>query len=99
MDIKALYQKVSDQNFRMKRGIENSVNHAQFREQTKNVLLNNTEAIEEALKYAAEAEEKIKLLELELNDAERELDEKDRQIAELTAKKTTSKKKSGAVNE
>ncbi len=95
MDIKGLYEKISDQNFRMKRGIANSVNHGAYYEQTKNLLLNNADAIEEALKYAMEAEKNIQVLELELKDAERELDEKDKLIAELTAagKKTTGKKK------
>ena len=98
MDIKKLYEKLSEQQFNMRRGIANSVNHAQFYEQTKNVLLNNFDDIVEALKFAADAEGKMKVLELELNDAERELDEKEAQIKELTASKTT-KKKSGAKNE
>jgi len=100
MDIKGLYEKLSEQQFNMRRGIANSVNHAQFYDQTKNILLNNFDDIVEALKFATEAEAKMKVLELELNDAERELDEKDAQIKELTAgKATTSKKKPGAKNE
>ena len=48
------------------------------------ILFNNLDAIESALKYAADAEKQIKVLELELADAERELDE--------ATKKTTHKK-------
>lgn len=98
MDIKGLYTKLSEQQFNMRRGIANSVNHAAFYEQTKNVLLNNFDDIVEALKYAADAESKMKVLELELSDAERELDEKDKLIKELESK-TTNKKKSGLKNE
>ena len=90
MEIKELYEKIRSQNFNMRKGMANSVNHTQFIEQTKNVLFNNTDAIEEALKYAVEAEQQIRLLEVELNDAEAEIDE-------LTAKKTTQKTKKKAT--
>ena len=100
MDIKGLYEKLSEQHFNMRRGIANSVNHAAYYEQSKNILLNNFDAIVEALRFAADAESKVKVLELELSDAERELDEKDAQIKELTeAKTTTGKKKPGVKNE
>jgi hypothetical protein len=92
MELKELYEKIRSQNFNMRKGISNSVNHTPFIEQTKNVLFNNTDAIEEALKYAVEAEQKIKVLEVELNDAEAEIDE-------LTAKtKTTAKNKKKAAD-
>ena len=94
MDIKALYEKISEQNFRLKRVLGNSSAPGGVIEQTKNILYNNTNDIEEALKYAVDAEKKIKVLELELSDAERELDELEKQ-----SKKTTSKKKpTGNVN-
>ena len=96
MDIKVLSEKISEQAFNLRRGLANTVNHAPFVEQTKNVLYNNIDAIDEALKFAADAEQKIKVLELELDDAERELDEKDQQIKELTAGKATPKKKKAA---
>ena len=100
MDIKELYIKISDQNFRRKRVIANTAAPGAVIEQTKNILYNNVDAIEEALKFAAEAEQKIAVLETELNDAERELKEQDERIKELTATKTTSKKKpAGARNE
>ena len=100
MEIKELYTKISDQNFRRKRVIANTSAPGAVIEQTKNVLYNNVDAIEEALKFAAEAEQKIAVLETELNDAERELKEQDERINELTATKTTGKKKpAGARNE
>jgi len=100
MDIKGLYEKISEHSFNMRRGIANSVNHAAFIEQMKNVLFNNLDDIEAALKLASEMEKQINVLEVELNDAERELSEKDKTIAELTSKRTTSKKKNaGALNE
>lgn len=95
MDIKALYEKISEQNFRLKRVLGNSVAPGSMIEQTKNILYNNINDIEVALKYASEASKKIEILELELNDAERELDELNK-----AKKKTTAKKKPAeAVNE
>lgn len=93
MDIKALYQKISEQNFRLRRVLGNTNAPGAAIEQTKNVLYNNAAAIEEALAYAADAEKKIQILEVELDDAERELDEKDKLIKELSEKKTTKSKK------
>lgn len=75
MDVKVLYEKISEQNFRLKRVLGNTSAPGGMIEQTKNVLYNNIDAIEEALKYASDAEKQIKVLELELSDAERELDE------------------------
>lgn len=101
MTIKELYEKISDQQFTMNRGIANSVNHAAFYEQMKNVLLNNLDAIVDALKFATNAEQQINVLNVELNDAERELTEMDARIKELEEQvKTTGKKqKAPARNE
>lgn len=75
MDRKALYEKISDLNFNLKRVLGNTSAPGGMIEQAKNILYNNIDAIEESLKYAADAEMQIKVLELELSDAERELDE------------------------
>lgn len=83
---KALYEEISETAFRTRRGIANTAAPMRFVETAKNVLYNNMDAIEEALKYAAEASQKIRVLEVELADAERELDE-------ALSKKTTPKKK------
>lgn len=84
-----LYEKIRDMAFNTRRGIENTVNPMSFVEQAKNILYNNMDDIEAALKFASEASKQIELLELELNDAERELDE--------MTKKTTQKKKAKAT--
>lgn len=84
-DYKELYEKIRDMAFAVRNGIANTAAPMRFVEQAKNVLYNNMDGIEAALKFAADAQDQIKVLELELSDAERELDE-------LT-KKTTTKKK------
>lgn len=93
MEIKGLYDKLSEQQFNLRRALANTMAHTPHIDQAKNILYNNFDNIVDALKYAVEAEQKIQVLEVELNDAERELDEKDQQIKELSSKKTTSKKK------
>lgn len=88
MEIKELYEKIRVAAFNMRKGMSNSNNHASFREQMKNVLFNNLTEIEAALKYATEAADKIKVLELELDDAERELDELTKKTTPAVTKKT-----------
>jgi len=88
MEIKELYEKIRDNSFSMRKGMSNTTNHAPYIERMKNILYNNLAEIEEALKYAADAAKQISLLELELADAERELDE--------LSKKTTQKKQKAA---
>lgn len=89
MDVKVLYEKISEQNFRLKRVLGNTSAPGGMIEQTKNVLYNNIDAIEEALKYASDAEKQIKVLELELSDAERELDEMKNKTIPKRKKATT----------
>lgn len=96
MECKEIYEKIRDHAFTMRRSIENSARNMQFIEMMKNVLFNNLDDIEEALKYAADAEDQIHLLSVELDDADAELAEKDKEIAELKAalaKKTPKGKK------
>ena len=85
MNYQELYEKIRDVAFTTRRAIANTAAPMSHVESAKNVLYNNIDAIEEALRYAVQAEKQITLLELELNDAEREIDE-------LT-KNTTQKKK------
>lgn len=79
-----LYEKIRDEAFSMRKRMSNTQNHASLIERMKNILYHNLDDIENALRYAAAAAKQIELLEVELADAERELDE-------LT-KKTTHKK-------
>lgn len=87
MDIKGLHAKISEQNFRLNRVLENSAAPGGAIEQTKNILYNNRDEIEQALKYAADAENTIRVLEQELSDAERELDELTKAPKKATGKK------------
>ena len=84
VEIKKLYEKIRDNSFSMRRGMSNSVAHGPIVERMKNILYNNLPEIEEALKFASEAADQIMVLEVELADAEHELDE--------MTKKTTQKK-------
>lgn len=75
--------------FATRRAIGNTAAHGGYIERAKNVLYNNMDAIEDALRYAASAAKQMEIMEVELADAEREIDE-------LT-KKTTQKKKTKAT--
>ena len=97
MTYKELYEKIRDYAFTARKNIENGILVTRQVETMKNVLYNNLEDIEAALKFAAEAEEKMLLLETELDDAERELDEKDDEIKKLKAGSGTKKTKTPAA--
>ena len=85
MTYKETYEKIREMAFTTRKGLANSAVRSRLIDQAKNILYNNLDDIEAALKFASEAEKQIQILELELKDAERELDE-------LT-KKTAPKKK------
>lgn len=91
MNYKELYEKIRDMAFTTRKGLANSAARGRLIEQAKNILYNNMDAIEGALAFAAEAVKQIQVLELELADAERELDE--------LSKKTTHKKKPAVTDE
>lgn len=94
MNFKELSELISEQVFTLKRVLGNSAAPGRVIDQTKNILYNHVEEIEAALKYASEAEKKISILEVELGDAERELDELNK-----AGKKTAKKKATGDTNE
>ena len=81
-----LYEKIRDVAFATRRAIANTAAPMGHVERAKNVLYNNMNQIEEALRFAADAQKQIQVLELELADAERELDE-------MSKPKTTQKTK------
>lgn len=78
--MKELYNKIEEQLFRMNKAIANGFMVNQEKERMQNVLFNNAQEICDALKQATEMEEKIAVLELELNDAEAELAELDQKL-------------------
>lgn len=84
-NINALYEEIQEAAFNFRKAMSNGIRPQYQVETMKNILFNNLDGIEAALKYASEASTKIVILETELDDAEREIDE-------LT-KKTTGKKK------
>ena len=65
----ALYEKIRDMAFNVRRGIESTAVPMRYVEQAKNILYNNMDDIEVALKFASEASKQIQVLELELDDA------------------------------
>ena len=81
-----LYEKIRDVAFATRRALGNTAAPMRHVETAKNILYNNMDEIEEALRFAADAEKQIQVLELELADAEREIDE-------LSKPKTTQKNK------
>lgn len=93
MGYKELYEKIRDQAFSMRKALGNTVSTAPHINQMKNVLYNNLDEIEEALKFAMDAEKKIKVLEVEIDSADAELQEKDDYIREL--KEALEKKPNG----
>ena len=98
-NINDLINKIRDEAFQLKLAKSSGTRSdiAERKERMKNILLNNVDAIVEALSTAAEAEERIKLLETELDDADKELDEKDALIRELKSGSQGKGKKKGGV--
>lgn len=83
VNVQELVKTISDHAFRLRRAKSNGTMIRQEQESMKNILMNNVDQILEALSVAAEADEKISLLEMELDDADKELDEKDAEIRAL----------------
>lgn len=105
MEIKELREKLSEQAFKLKKARANGTTVMQETERMKNLLVNNCDAIVEALTRVEKLEQEIAVLNMELDDAERELDEaKGKKYAGMPGdvvaikpvkieKKTTTKKK------
>lgn len=104
MGMKEMIKEVQDQAFRMKLAESNGIMVREEKERTKNILYNNMELILEALAMADEADEKIQVLELQLDDSDKELAELEKELKELKAatdgKKVAGKRdKTAAVDE
>ncbi len=97
MGIKEMVRDVQDQAFRLKNAESTGMLLRDERERMKNVLYNYKEEILEAIAMADEAEEKINILELQLDDADRELKELDEEIKALKAAKQPAAKKAKDV--
>ena len=96
--MKELYEKIRDAAFEFRKALSNGIMVNRHIERIKNILYNNLDGIEEALKFAADAESKLKVCEVELADAERELDEKTKELEDLKATGGKGRKKaSGGV--
>lgn len=83
MEIQQLASKLSDAKFELQLAHSHGAMVNQRKEGLRNILENNLDEILRALDFAAKAEEKIKVLEIEVQDADDELDEKDDEIKEL----------------
>jgi len=93
MEIKELREKLEEQAFRLNKAKANGTMVNQETERMKNLLVNNCDTIVEILRKAEKMAEEIAVLNLELDDAERELDEAKKEQEAAAAKKTTAKKK------
>ena len=89
MEIKELREKLEAQAFRLKKAQASGAMVNQETERMKNVLVNNFEAIIDVISKAEKMEQEIAILNMELDDAERELDDAKKE----PVKKTTAKKK------
>ena len=90
MEIKELTGKLKEQAFKLKKAQSTGTMVMQETERMKNLFVNNCDEIIAALERAEKLEKEVAVLNMELDDAERELDEAKKSTS---AKKTTAKKK------
>lgn len=86
MDIKKIITEIENQQMKIRKAKATGVNLNNERERMKNILFAHTDEILEALAMADESEEKIKILNLQLDDSERDLSEVEKELKELKAK-------------
>lgn len=91
--MKELYEKIRDAAFNFRKAVSNGIMVNRQIDQIKNILYNNLDGIEKALEFASKADGDIKVLEMELRDAESELSEKTRELDELKAAGAKNRKK------
>lgn len=77
-----LAKTLSDAAFKYRNAVRNRIMVNQEQERLKNILINNLDDIVEALEEAGKADEKIRMLETEIEDADAELAELDKQLKE-----------------
>lgn len=95
-NLKQLIQEVGDQAFRLRNAKANGIMVKQETERMKNVLLNNLDAIIEALRCAEEAGEQINILNVQLDDAEEDLKKAEAELKALKEGKPAKGKKPDA---
>ena len=83
MDMKQMVKDVQDQAFRLRNAESTGMLVREERERMKNVLFNYKDEILEAIAIADEADEKIKVLELQLDDSDKELAELEKELKAL----------------
>ena len=93
MDLKKLVKDIQDQEFRLRGAEASGMMVRDERERMKNLLFNCKGEIMEALALADEADEQIKLLELQLDDSDRKLTEVTKELKELKAGAAPDSKK------
>lgn len=91
MNVKELKAKLEEQAFALKKAQSVGMMVNQETDRMRNLLVNNTDEIMEALAFAVEAEEKIERLTVEVASADEELDEKDDEIKQLREELETLK--------
>ena len=83
MSIAELKSKITEQQFRLKGAQSRGMMVAQETERMRNLLVNNLDDIVVALSKAVDAEKQIEVLNVEIESADAELQEKDEEIRAL----------------
>lgn len=78
-----LKAKLADQLFRLEKAKSTGFMVNQETDRMRNILMNNAKEIVEALEIAEDAEERIMILEAEIEDADEELSKLDDEIKQL----------------
>lgn len=102
MNAKELKEKISEQQFKLKKAKTSGMMVAQETDRLRNILVNSLDDILEALDMAISAEDRIECLTVEIESADAELQEKDDEIKalkEAVANKPAAKSKSKAKTE
>jgi len=92
VDIRELKDRITSQAFTLKKAKTRGMMVTQETDRMRNILMNSLDEIVEALEYAVNAEERMQRLVVEVESADEELAEKDKEIAELKAAKAKGKK-------
>ena len=92
MNIQELHDRIAGQAFTMNKAKTRGFMVAQETDRMRNVLMNSLDEIIEALDYAAKADVRVERMAAEVDAADRELAEKDEEIAELKKSKGKGKK-------